>query len=170
MKVHVIVASRHDGTLEIARRIGDVLAGRGYDTDVTRLERDGAGEVELGPDDAVVLGSAIYVGEWMGRAQRFVEHHADDLHDRPLWLFSSGAKYGPDGAEVDDTWIDGLETATEALGHHLFLSRIDPTTLTFGERFVATKNDLPTGDFRDWDDITSWANDIADSLDASRPS
>jgi len=167
MKVHVIVASRHDGTLEIARTIGEVLSARGYTTDVNRLEHDDSGEVELGPGDAVVLGSAVYAGEWMGRAQRFVEQHADDLHDRPLWLFSSGAKHGADGAEVSDTWIDGLEASTDAVGHHLFLSRIDPTRLTFGERFVATNNELPTGDFRDWDDIRAWANGIADALDSA---
>jgi len=165
MKVHVIVASRHDGTLEIARVIGDTLAERGHDTDVTRLERDGGGEVDLRPGDAVVLGSAVYTGEWMGRAQRFVDHHAAELQDRPLWLFSSGARHGADGAEVDDTWIEGIEHDTGAIGHHLFLSRIDPTRLTFGERFVATNKDLPSGDFRDWDDIRSWAHGIADQLD-----
>jgi menaquinone-dependent protoporphyrinogen oxidase len=82
-------------------------------------------------------------------------------------LFSSGAKHGADGAEVSDTWIDGLEASTDAVGHHLFLSRIDPTRLTFGERFVATNNELPTGDFRDWDDIRAWANGIADALDSA---
>jgi len=167
MRVHVIVASRHDGTLEIARTIGDVLAERGYPTDVTRLERDDAFDIEIGPDDAVVLGSAIYVGEWMGRAQRFVEQHADDLRGRPLWLFSSGSKHGADGAEVSDTWIDGLEASTDAMGHHLFLSRMDPSRLSFGERFVATNKQLPSGDFRDWDDIRAWANDIADTLAAA---
>jgi menaquinone-dependent protoporphyrinogen oxidase len=167
MQVHVIVASRHDGTLEVARAIGEVLSARGYTTDVTRLERDGAGEVDLQPGDAVILGSAVYAGEWMGRAQRFVEHHAADLHDGPLWLFSAGAKHGNEGAEVDTTWIEGIEHDTEALGHHVFLSRIDPTRLSFGERFVAMKKELPTGDFRDWGDIRSWAHGIADQLDDS---
>jgi hypothetical protein len=44
-------------------------------------------------------------------------------------------------------------------------SRIDPTRLSFGERFVAMKKELPTGDFRDWGDIRSWAHGIADQLD-----
>ena len=166
MKVHVIVASRHDGTLEIAQVIGETLTARGYDTDVTRLERDGGGEADLQPGDAVVLGSAVYTGEWMGHAQRFVEYHADELRHRPLWLFSSGAKHGADGAEVDDAWIEGLGHDTGAIGHHLFLSRIDPTRLSLGDRFVATYKDLACVDFRDWDDIRSWAHGIADQLDA----
>lgn len=164
MKVHVIVASRHNATLEIADVIGDTLAERGHHVDVTRLERDGGADVDLAPGDAVVLGSAIYTGEWMGRAQRFLDRHAAELHGRPLWLFSSGAKHGADGAEVDTTWIEGVEHDTEAIGHHLFLSRIDPARLTFGERFVATGKGLPVGDFRDWQDVRSWADGIADHL------
>lgn len=164
MKVRVLVASRHDGTLEIARAIADRLVERGLDADVTRLEREGGPSIELAPDDAVVLGSAIYTTAWMGRAQRFVEHHGARLDGHPLWLFSAGARHGADGADVDLGWIDELTVATGALGHHVFLSRLDPTRLTFGERFVATNKDLPVGDFRDWSDVRAWADEIADHL------
>lgn len=164
MKVCVIVASRHDGTLEIARALAERFAVRGLDADVTRLERDGGPSVDLGPDDAVVLGSAVYTGDWMGRAQRFLDEHAAQLRDRPLWLFSAGARHGADGAEVDTSWTDDLSVSTGAIAHHVFLSRLDPTRLTFGERFVAAKKELPEGDFRDWSDVSGWADEIADHL------
>lgn len=164
MKVRVIVASRHDGTLEIARALAERFAERGLDADVTRLERDGGPYVELAQDDAVVLGSAVYTAAWMGRAQRFLEEHAGRLDGHPLWLFSAGSRHGEDGADVDTDWTDELSMSTGALGHHVFLSRLDPTRLTFGERFVAANKDLPVGDFRDWSDVTAWADEIADHL------
>lgn len=164
MKVRVIVASRHDGTLEIARALAEQFSERGLDADVTRLERDGGPNVELGPDDTVVLGSAVYTSDWMGRAQRFVDEHAAQLREHPLWLFSAGARHGADGAEVDTSWTDDLAARTGAVAHHVFLSRLDPTRLTFGERFVAAKKELPVGDFRDWSDVTAWADEIADHL------
>jgi menaquinone-dependent protoporphyrinogen oxidase len=40
--------------------------------------------------DAVILGSAVYVGHWLEAAQRFVEKHRADLVARPVWLFASG--------------------------------------------------------------------------------
>lgn len=164
MKVRVIVASRHDGTLEIARALAERLAERGLESDVTRLERDGGPDIVLGEEDAVVLGSAVYSSDWMGRARRFVDEHAAQLGQHPLWLFSAGARHGADGAEVDTGWTDALAAGTGAIAHHVFLSRLDPTRLTFGERFIATKKDLPVGDFREWSDVTAWADEIADHL------
>jgi menaquinone-dependent protoporphyrinogen oxidase len=164
MKLRVIVASRHDGTLEIARALAERFADRGLDADVTRLQRDGGPRLELAADDAVVLGSAVYSAGWMGRAQRFVEEHAAELRGRPLWLFSAGARHGASGADVDAEWTEGLAASTGAIGHHVFLSRLDPSRLTFGERFVATNKDLPVGDFRDWSDVRAWADEIADHV------
>ena len=31
-------------------------------------------------------------------------------------------------------------------------------------RFIAGREDLPKGDFRDWDDVTTWAEQIAAEL------
>ena len=173
MRVHVIVGSRHDATLEIAEAIGETLRDRGLDTEVIRLQHDGGPEVTFGPDDAVVLGSAIYDGAWTMRAQRFLDDNEERLQGRDVWLFSAGAKHGADGAELDPEMADRVERATVPMGHHLFRSRIDRTRLTFGERFVAERVHLPSGDFRDWDDVRSWAASIADALtngpDASPP-
>lgn len=167
MRVHVIVASRHDGTREIANRIAATLRERGLDAEVTRLELDGGPVIELAPDDAVVLGSAVYAGEWMGRARHFVDEHGLELREHPLWLFSSGARHGAEGAELERAWVEHVTEATSPLGHHVFLGRIDTTRLSFGERFVAANRDLPVGDFREWDDVTAWANEIADALAAA---
>ena len=164
MRVRVIVASRHDGTLEIAHELAGRLAERGLAADVTRHERYGGLDIELRADDAVELCSADYSTDWMGRARRFVDEHAAQLRQHPLWLFSAGARHGADGAEVDTSWTDDVAAGTGAIAHHVFLSRLDPTRLTFGERFVATKKDLPVGDFRDWSDVTAWADEIADHL------
>ncbi len=164
MRVRVIVASRHDGTLEIARALAGRLVERGLEADVTRLDRDGGPAVDLAPDDAVVLGSAVYSAVWMGRARHFVDEHDVELLGRPLWLFSAGARHGADGADVDASWADDLSASIGAIAHHVFLSRLDPTRLTFGERFVATNKELPVGDFRDWSDVTAFADEIADHL------
>jgi len=84
--VLVAVASKHGATQEIAEAIGRVLAERGVGADVMRVDdvTDATGY------EAVVLGSAVYMGNWLEPARRFVEDHADELAAQPTWLFSSG--------------------------------------------------------------------------------
>jgi len=86
MKVLICAASKYGATSEIARAVADVLAGRGCE--VTVLPPQEAGAVE--EFDAVVLGSAVYMGQWMKPARELAERSAAALASRPVWLFSSG--------------------------------------------------------------------------------
>ena len=86
MKVLVCAASKYGATSEIARAVADVLAGRGCE--VTLLPPEKVGGVE--EFDAVVLGSAVYLGQWMEPARELAERSAGTLASRPVWLFSSG--------------------------------------------------------------------------------
>ena len=86
MKVLVCAASKYGATSEIAQAVADVLAGRGCA--VTVLPPEKAGAVE--EYDAVVLGSAVYMGQWMKAARELAERSADAMAARPVWLFSSG--------------------------------------------------------------------------------
>jgi len=38
----------------------------------------------------VVLGSAVYLGQWMKPARELAERSAGAIASRPVWLFSSG--------------------------------------------------------------------------------
>jgi menaquinone-dependent protoporphyrinogen oxidase len=165
MTVLVTAASRHEATHEIAETIGRVLAERGLDVDVTRVE-----EVDdLRRYNAVVLGSAVYVGKWLEPAQRFIEQHADELGTRPTWLFSSGPLGDPPRPTADSAvQIDEIIAATNAKEHRLFAGKLDKSQLRFAERAIARAVRAPEGDFREWSEIEDWAVDIADAL-ASRP-
>ncbi|WP_410479394.1 flavodoxin domain-containing protein [Pseudonocardia sp. H11422] len=45
---------------------------------------------DAGRYDALVLGSAVHNGAWLGQATRFVRESTDILRHRPVWLFSVG--------------------------------------------------------------------------------
>ena len=87
MKVLVSAASKYGATSEIAQAVAEVLAGRGLE--VTMLPPPEVGAV--GEFDAVVLGSAVYMGQWMKPARELAERSAAALAARPVWLFSSVA-------------------------------------------------------------------------------
>ena len=117
MKVLVAASSRHGATGEIADEVGRTLEERGLDVQVASLDD----VTNVSGFDAFVLGSAVYVGRWLGPARTFVEEHASELAARPTWLFSSGPIGDPPkpdaGAAVN---VDGLVEASGALEHRLF--------------------------------------------------
>jgi menaquinone-dependent protoporphyrinogen oxidase len=163
MAVLVAVASKHGSTRGIADAIAGELRALGLAADV--------GDVEDAVDpalyDAVILGSAVYMGKWMAEAKRFIDSHGPILATVPVWLFSSG----PLGAENpkptgDPAQIDELMAATHARGHRIFSGRLDPDGLGLGERLIAKAVHAPSGDFRDWDAIRAWAREIGMALQA----
>lgn len=158
MKVVVAVASRHGATEEIAERIGARLREASLDVDVTRVD-----EVEtLAGCDVVVLGSAVYVGKWLEPARAFVETFADELAARRVWLFSSGPLGEPPRPDAEHCVdVADIVEATRAIEHRVFAGRLDRSTLGVGERAVARLVKAAEGDFREFDAIDEWADEIA---------
>ena len=160
MRILVVAASRHGSTAQIARAIGVRLRDRGHDVDV--LEPTEAPSTE--GYDAVVIGSGVYAGSWLKDAREFVETNADALSARRVWLFSSGPLEDTESDTIPAQKIDRLTSLTGSLGHHVFAGRLDRSELNRAERLLTKIVHAPDGDFRDWDDVTRWADQIADAL------
>ena len=186
-KVLVVYASRHGATRGIAQRIADVLRTEGLEVDVAPADH-AAG---VGTTDAVVVGSAVYMGTWLKEAIEFIKRNEVMLANEPLWLFSSGPipSSSKDESRGADTLTDAfgpeegpgsggrkkiaeITAATNPKDHRVFLGAFDPNepaTVT-SERLVrmlpAIKKALPSGDFREWDVIEAWAREIAAALES----
>ncbi len=163
MKVLVTEASRHGSTREIADAIAEELRSSGLEADL----RDADSVTSLDGYDAVVIGSAIYMGGWMAEAKQFVERFEAQLRERPIWLFSSGPLGSDDPQPAGDpALVPELIEQTNALGHRTFTGKLDRDSLGFGERMIAKMVHAPEGDFRDWDAIRGWAKEIATAMQA----
>jgi menaquinone-dependent protoporphyrinogen oxidase len=157
VRVLVTSASRHGSTAEIATAIGGRLRAAGLAVDVLDVD-----EVDTAyPYDAYVLGSAVYMGNWLRDAERFVDEHFELLRSRPVWLFSSG----PIGTSGVDTF-DATDLAADlhAVDHRHFDGRLDHRRLGLGERALVRAMRVPDGDHRDWPAIDAWAAEIAHTL------
>ena len=86
MRVLVTAASRHGSTAEIATIIAGIL--QTSDIDAASIPPEAVASVV--DYDAVIIGSAVYAGQWLEPARAFVARHIDDLATRPVFLFSSG--------------------------------------------------------------------------------
>ena len=158
MRALVAVASRHGSTRGIAAAIAEELRAAGLEADLS----DAGDVTSVAEYDALVVGSAVYMGGWMPEAKRFVEHFEPQLAAMPVWLFSSGPlgdeEPQPDG---DPSGLHELIERTHARGHRNFTGKLDRNELGLGERLIAKMVHAPEGDFRDWDAIRAWARKIA---------
>jgi len=164
MKILVAVASKHGSTRGIADAIGETLQQAGHAVDVRNAQDAPSVDVY----DAVVAGSAIYMGNWMSEAKSFLQQNEGRFAGRPVWLFSSGplGEDYPEGMGVPAN-LDDLVAQTGARGHEVFVGRLDKSDLSLGERIISKAVKAPEGDFRDWEAIRAWARGIAEQLAAS---
>ena len=159
-KVLVTAASKHGATTAIARAIGEALQAEGLETTVLPPE-DVSGVAGY---DAVVIGSAVYMGRWLEPAKRLVERDGAALVARSVWLFSSGPVGDPPKPAEDPVDVADLIAAAGAREHRVFPGTVVKKGLGFGEKAVVAALRVPEGDFRPWDEIRAWAKEIAATL------
>lgn len=167
MNVQVLVAyaTKYGATAEIAEKIGQVLREAGLHVDVLPVDRVS----DLTPYKAVVLGSAVYVGQWRKEAATFLEDNEKELAERPVWLFSSGPTGEGDpvqlmkGFRFPET-LQPIADRIQPRDIAFFHGALDMKELSLAEKLVIKGIKAPVGDFRDWETISSWAVAIADAL------
>ena len=167
LKVLVAYATKHQSTQEIAAAIGDQLRAAGLDADVRPVDQ----VTDLSAYQAVVLGSAVYAGQWQGDAAAFLTGRQAELAARPVWLFSSGPTGEGDPLELLKGWKlpEKLKPVADQIQPRdiaVFHGSIDPQKMNFFERMIIKGVKAPMGDFRDWDAIGEWARGIAQALTA----
>jgi menaquinone-dependent protoporphyrinogen oxidase len=160
MNVLVTVASKHGATDEIGAALAGVLRDAGLAV-TTSAPEDVSGVERF---DAVVLGSAVYAGRWMGSASQFADRFAADLARRQVWLFSSGPIGDPPKPTEQPPAALALVERLGAREHRSFAGRLDRNRIGLMERAVTRALQAPEGDYRDWKAIRAWGNEIAANL------
>jgi menaquinone-dependent protoporphyrinogen oxidase len=165
IQVLVTYATKYGATAEIAEKIGQVLRQTGLRTDV--LSTDDVRD--LTPYKAVVLGSAVYIGQWRKKAVRFLQANEKTLAERQVWLFSSGPTGEGDAVELLKGWrfpkaLQPIADRIRPRDIAVFHGAVNMKKLNFIEKWMIKNVQTPVGDFRDWEAITSWATAIADVL------
>ena len=121
----------------------------------------------------------MYVGRWEKGAVSYLKQNGPDLQSRPTWLFQSGPA-GPSrdqsssdhpGSDVPDVQTPGaVRRQCQRLGlasPTTFGGNLDPARARGLVARLMAKGPL-AGDFRDWDQIRAWTDDVADQLAARR--
>jgi menaquinone-dependent protoporphyrinogen oxidase len=162
MKILVTVASKHGATGEIGEIVAEVLRRAGLQVETRTPEA----VPNLDGFDAVILGSGVYAGRWLGPARDLAHRLEADLLTRRVWLFSSGPVGDPPLPEADPAEALALADRLGARDHRSFAGRLDRSQLGFVERTITKAVKAAEGDFRDVEAIRRWADEIAHALTA----
>jgi menaquinone-dependent protoporphyrinogen oxidase len=172
MNVLVAYASRQGATRGIAERIAQRLGVAGHHVDLRAV----TDRIDVSGYEAIVIGSAVYLGRWQKEALAFVLQNQSIIAARPAWIFSSG----PLGSELLDAKgrnkleaavpddIPELAEAIRPRDHRVFFGALNPDDLPLVPRLMrilpAGRKLLEEGDFRDWTEIEAWADSIGAAL------
>jgi len=158
MTILVAYGTKMHGTEGLAEMVADALRGEGFAVDVAPARDVG----DVSGYDAVIVGGALYAFRWHKDARRFVKRHADELAERPTYLFSSGPL--DDTAAAGDIppvkGVQALMDLVHARGHVTFGGRL-PADAGFPASSMAKKH---AGDWRDEEQVRSWVDSIAADL------
>jgi menaquinone-dependent protoporphyrinogen oxidase len=165
-RILVAYASKHNATAEIAERIGEILRRTGGRT-VDVLPADDVSDIA--PYDAVILGSAVYMGQWQPDATDFLKTFEVELAKRPTWLFSCGPTAEGDPVEALKGWrlpeaLQPIADRVRPRDIKVFGGRLFASQLSLYERFIARMVHLAQGDYRDWNAIRGWASSISQAI------
>jgi len=160
MNVLVAYGTMGGGTGEIAAWIAEEMRAAGLTVDLSPADE----VTDVGPYEAVILGSAVYATGWQSGARHFVRRFAGRFADRRVWLFSSGplddsAEHGPlapvHHAEVALRELPAAEHITfggrMTMQAHGWLGRVARQLAREGH----------AGDFRNPDRVRAWARGVA---------
>ena len=168
-RILVAYASRAGSTAEAAEAIGRVLRDRGAKVDVQPV-KDLHG---VSGYDALVLGSAVWIGKPLPEAVRFAAAHRDALARVPVAYFilcDTLKEDTPANREIAQRYVEPLLKIKQPVTLGLFagardLSKVHPLLRWFLMRVIR----LAEGDWRDWERIRAWAADLPARLEPATP-
>jgi menaquinone-dependent protoporphyrinogen oxidase len=158
-KVLVAYATQCGSTGGIAEAIAEELAARGFTADVRLAEN----VADLSGYSAVVLGSAVRFGRWLGPAVGFAVRFKEPLHGLPVAIFTAHIMaLGESAADTAgrQAYIQPVLKEITPAAAAFFAGSVDAGKLSFAEKTVGRIVGSPEGDLRDWTKIRAWAGQL----------
>lgn len=162
-KILVAYASKYGATAEIAEKIGQILSQSSLLVDVLSMDK----VKDITPYRAVILGTALYIGQWRKEAVKFLQSTETSLSHQKVWLFISGPTGEGDPKELVQGWHipRSLQPLVDRIKPHdiaVFHGNVDLKKISFIEKWMIHQVKASPGDYRDWKAIIAWATSIAD--------
>ncbi|HXK10034.1 MAG TPA: flavodoxin domain-containing protein [Vicinamibacteria bacterium] len=162
-RVLVAYASKAASTAEVAAVVARKLADTGLAVDLRRARNVRSVDAYR----AVVVGSAIRAGHWLGEASGFVKTHREALVARKTAFFTlcmTLQQDTPANREKVAAYLKPMRQVLEPDWIEFFAGKMEYRRLALGPRLIVKAMKVPEGDFRDWNAIGSWADRLATGM------
>jgi menaquinone-dependent protoporphyrinogen oxidase len=160
-RVLITYASKYGSTGGVADAIGKELCSRDVDADVVLIKN----AINIGSYQGVVIGSAIYRGQWLSEAVDFIKNNREILRQLPVTYFlvcmtlsqPTEEKRAEASAYMDPVLKAVPEIRPVGIG--TFAGALDYSNLSWPYKMILKSKGSPEGDFRDWNAIRDWARE-----------
>jgi menaquinone-dependent protoporphyrinogen oxidase len=168
-KILITYDTEHGATSTIVDRIADVLCEKGYQVDL-KLARN---VKDISQYDGVVAGSPIYEFKWLDGTMRFLKRFRFALADKPVALFIT-CTYLKDENDTPERRAKAVDLYVEPVMKKTGIAEPVSIGILSGEfwyselypmEYIRMKlAKFEEGDFRNWDKIEAWANELAEAF------
>jgi len=159
-KILITYASKAGSTAETAARMGEMLAKQNAQVDVLPVDKVG----NLSAYQAVLLGSAIRMGQLLPEVVKFVEVNQAALQQKSFNVFflcMTLEKDTPENRQTVSAYLEPVRTLVKPASEGMFAGVMEPKKLSLLERMMMKAMKTPVGDFRNWEQINAWAQSAA---------
>jgi menaquinone-dependent protoporphyrinogen oxidase len=158
---HILVAftTRKGTTREIAEAIGKELNAAGHEADVLEM----LSVSSFAGYDGVVIGGPMYMGRMIADVGKFVRRHGEGLAKLPVAGFIVGltpVKSDPESMAYMEKALHNALVPLKPVAEAMFAGRLDPSGLSWFQKWITKNVKSPEGDFRDWAAIAAWAREL----------
>jgi menaquinone-dependent protoporphyrinogen oxidase len=160
-RVLITYASKYGSTGGVADAIGKELCSREMAADVLLIKN----AVNLGSYQGVVVGSAIYRGQWLSEAVDFVKNNSGILRQVPVAYFLVCMTLSHPTEEKRAEVLAYMDPILKAVPEirpveiGTFAGALDYSNLSWLYKKIVKSKGAPEGDFRDWNAIRAWARE-----------
>lgn len=167
-RILVAYGTTHGSTTEIATRVGVRLTAAGFDTDVLHANLG----IDIAKYDAVIVGSPMYAARWLPEPALLLITNRERIANIPIALFSVGmidVKHSGKLREEHDAWVEKAfkdeNVQLNIVSNITFTGAYSRSNLPFYLRIIdAILRVTPNGDYRRWDEIESWGDEVAATI------
>ena len=157
-RILVAYATKKGSTTGIAQAIGKELTASGHIVDVAEMKTIPS----VTGYNAVVIGGPVYVGRIDG-VGKFVKRHSAELARVPVAGFVvclAAAAKDQEGIALAEKALHAALAPLQPVAETIFAGSLDPSKLSWLQKWVTEKAKSPVGDFRDWTAIAAWAREL----------
>jgi menaquinone-dependent protoporphyrinogen oxidase len=165
-RILVTYASKAGSTKEVAERIAKYLADKNLVVDLQPV----SSVTGIDSYQSIVLGSAIRAGNLLPEVKAFIMKNQDRLAQKHFSIFIVCLTLKDETEENCKTvsaYLEPVRAQVKPDKEGLFAGTMNINKLGFLERMLIKAMKAPEGDYRNWEAIDAWAEELSQEMNAS---